>query len=259
MRVRVIEREIDPVWIPAVAALTSPVAADVDIVQGESLVAMPPDDFYVWIGRSLPALERDLIELASREPDRCSRNDRARLAARLRVRTAWVVAANVGPSARIASPRGRVRPRRLTDWREAMSSFAGPKDRMKALATNPVKAFQTRTYANWFATRGATLADFLFDYLRVIENEPSRCSREQRRPLMHHGPRCQRRLIACQRRSAGAGTSDHHGSSRRLSVVDQRRRSRCPWLVATQPPHRWPRGSTSGGSPPCYPPSHGRQ
>jgi hypothetical protein len=174
MRVRVIEREIDPAWMPALAALTSTTAADVDIVRGESLVAMPADDFYLWVGRSLPDLERDLAELASREPDRCSRT----IVLGLPLDFAFgQLGTSPGTLVRLLESHhlaGAFGPEALTDWRESMSSFAGPKDQMKALATNPVKAFQTKTYANWFATRGATLADFLFDYLRVIEKEPAR-------------------------------------------------------------------------------------
>jgi hypothetical protein len=177
MRVRVIEGEIDPVWIPAIAALTATMAADVDIVRGESLVAMPRDDFYLWIGRSLPDLERDLSELASREPSRCSRTIVLGLPLDFvygQREPAPETLVRLLESHRLAGAFG---PQALIGWRWRLSSFAGPKDRMRAFATNPVKAFQTTTYANWCATRGANLADFLLDYLRFIETEATRCSR----------------------------------------------------------------------------------
>lgn len=172
MRVRVIERDIDPAWTPAIGSLAS--APGVTVVRGGSLIAMPPDDFYLWVGRSLAELERDLSEMASREADRCPRTvvlglpldfmfgeRRPSAGTLVHLLESYHLAGAFGPEA-------------LTTWQEAPSSFAGPKARMEALQVAPVKAFQTKNYANWFAARGATLVDFLFDYLRAVEGESLR-------------------------------------------------------------------------------------
>jgi|GEM_PF-6496809 len=168
MRVRLIEREIDPAWTLAMGTLTL-ATPDVTVARGDSLIAMPPDDFYLWVGRSLAALERDLSELASHEPDRCARTVVLGLPLDFMIgerRSSPGTLVHLLESYHLAGAFG---PEALTLWQEAPSSFAGPKNRMAALEAAPVKAFQTKNYANWFAARGATLADFLFDYLRAVD------------------------------------------------------------------------------------------
>lgn len=184
MRVRLVERDIEPAWCPALVALTTTTMADVSIVRRESLVAMPPDDFYIWVGRSLSELERELTALGNCEPERCSRTIVLGLPLDFvfgQLRSAPGTLIRLLETHALAGAFG---PESLTSWQEAPSSFAGPKGRMYDLAISAVKAFQTRTYANWFGVRGATLADFLFDYLRAIEKESSRRSEPAATPEM---------------------------------------------------------------------------
>jgi hypothetical protein len=56
----------------------------------------------------------------------------------------------------------------LLAWQPAPSQFAGPKSLMRGFDTNPMKAFQTDRYANWFATPGTSAGDFLARYLPVL-------------------------------------------------------------------------------------------
>lgn len=168
MRVRLIERDIDPAWGPTLAALASSSAEDLTMVRGGSLTALPQDDYYLWVGRSLADLVRDLSELGTEHADRAARTfvlgipldfafgDR---------RSAPGTLVDVLESHRLAGAFG---PEALTTWQDAPSHFAGPKDRMQAIGVAPVKAYQTKNYANWFAAHGSSLPDFLLRYLRFV-------------------------------------------------------------------------------------------
>jgi hypothetical protein len=58
----------------------------------------------------------------------------------------------------------------LTAWREAPSSFAGPKLMMEkeAVRTNCMKAMQSAHYCVWARARGGSLAEFLVAYASAL-------------------------------------------------------------------------------------------
>jgi hypothetical protein len=167
--------EHEPVtgWLPALSALADDLAtAGHDVRRASDLATAPSADAYLVIGPREAALDA-IIDAAAKAPDRLKRT--VLIGAPLDFRLGFPEANEGTIVALLERHRlgGALGPEALTRvWQEAPSWFAGPTALMHQFRTNPIKALQSETYANWVATRGRSLAEFLCSYLPVLVGTP---------------------------------------------------------------------------------------
>jgi hypothetical protein len=175
MQVAWIEREPAFEWNVALVALVEDLGRAGFVVRRAVTVAdAPAADAYVLVAGHRDAFAAELADAAARTPDRLRRI--VLLGAPLDYKLGFPLPAPGTIAELLERYRlgGSFAPEALLAWQEVPSHFSGPKALMPEFRSNAFKALQSDNYANWFSTRGTSLADFLGRYLPALAEHASR-------------------------------------------------------------------------------------
>jgi hypothetical protein len=153
-------------WANPVADLLSLLAEQSIAIHRVHTLDELPADAYFWIGTDAQALRNELANVGPEVRERTIVIGPPHGYQFGKPRPAAGTVAELLEDFRLG---GAFASEALTAWSKA-PSFAGPKVLMQAFGCNAVKAFQSRTYANWFSAPGVSMSAFLATYLpRLLE------------------------------------------------------------------------------------------
>lgn len=169
MQVAWIEREPAFEWNVALVALVEDLGRAGPVIRrAVSIADAPAADAYVLVAGHRDAFAAELTDAAARAPDRLRRIVLLGAPIDFKLGFSQPAPGTIAELLERYRLGGSFAPQALLAWQEAPSHFSGPKALMHEFRSNEFKALQSENYANWFSTRGTSLADFLSRYLPAL-------------------------------------------------------------------------------------------